>query len=269
MKSLMKIAGYTVRDIVRQKSFIASAIVCVLLMIVLRGCYQGSYSVNGQAVNSLNVAWQASLIAFSVVGHIAVLIGALLAMRIYRRDREDGSMVMLLARPVSRWSYSLGRLAGVFFVAWAFMLLLHGTIYVLALSNTGARLPGLFLAASGACFINVLFVVSLVCLCSFFVSDVVAVLLTIGVVATGMVSDLVFAAMHSKTLQSFMTNAPPDPALWRSIWPKTTALMLDATSWVSGVPTHYAGSIHPFVNVFVWTLIVGALVAMRFNREEL
>ena len=120
-----RISLITVRDLMRQKSFYVLLAVGLFFVLLLRSCYRGSYSVNGQAVSSVSVAFHASLIAFHVVAAGMLLMTTMLAMGIFSRDRDDGSMVMFLSRPMDRWQYVLGRIAGTWILATLFMFILR------------------------------------------------------------------------------------------------------------------------------------------------
>ena len=49
---IIKIAKYTLTDEVRQKSFIIMFVICAIFIFLVRGCYQGNYMVNGQALDA-------------------------------------------------------------------------------------------------------------------------------------------------------------------------------------------------------------------------
>ena len=66
MINLIKIALFTIKDQMRQKSFYLLLAVAVLFILLIRSCYHGDYSVNGQKVDNISVAWHASLLVFHV-----------------------------------------------------------------------------------------------------------------------------------------------------------------------------------------------------------
>ena len=67
MHNLLMISLYTVRDQTRHKSFFILLGVSILFVLLIRGCYEGTYTVNGQQVDGVTLAWHASKIAFHAV----------------------------------------------------------------------------------------------------------------------------------------------------------------------------------------------------------
>src|SRR5664280_1503794 len=88
--SIIKIAKYTLIDEVRQKSFVIMFVICAIFVFLIRGCYQGNYMVNGQFLDAGTVVRAVSKVTFHVIGAGVMLITALLSMRVFRRDRDDG-----------------------------------------------------------------------------------------------------------------------------------------------------------------------------------
>jgi ABC-type transport system involved in multi-copper enzyme maturation permease subunit len=141
MRKFFHIVSYTVSDLLHQKSFFIMLGVCIGFVLLLRGCYKGNYVVNGQAVDGITVAWHASIIAFHVVSTGVLLIAAILSMNLFRRDREDGTAEYVLSKPVHRTTYVFGRVAGVWLVSFAFMFILHLTIFLITLVSAGTFSP--------------------------------------------------------------------------------------------------------------------------------
>lgn len=49
---ITRIAKYTLIDEVQQRSFVVMFVLCALCVFLVRGCYQGNYMVNGQALDA-------------------------------------------------------------------------------------------------------------------------------------------------------------------------------------------------------------------------
>ena len=67
MNNILKIAAYTLRDQMRHKSFYVLLGVSILFILMIRGCYDGGYSVNGKMLDSTTVAWYVSKIVFHLI----------------------------------------------------------------------------------------------------------------------------------------------------------------------------------------------------------
>jgi hypothetical protein len=59
MRNFLHVLRFTVADILHQKSFFILLALCIGFVLLLRGCYKGSYVVNGHAVDTVAVAWHA------------------------------------------------------------------------------------------------------------------------------------------------------------------------------------------------------------------
>ena len=90
LSPIIKIAKYTLTDEVRQKSFVVMFVICVIFIFLVRGCYHGNYMVNGQALDAGTIVGSVSKVTFHVIAVGVMLLAALLSMRVFRRDRDDG-----------------------------------------------------------------------------------------------------------------------------------------------------------------------------------
>ncbi len=267
MRKFLKLSGYTVVDLVHHKSFYVMLTIGVLFVLLLRGCYKQDYTVNGRQVTAATVAWHASIIAFHIIAAGALLIGALLSLGGLKRDKDDGSMIYILSKPVTRINYLFAKIAGQWAVSFLFMLVLHLTILIIAYFNTGGVIPG-YILASLTCSLNVLFMVVVVGLLSLVLSDFAAALISIGIAAISFISDSLFQVTNSDVLKSVLPQGG-HLSLWRVLWPKIASLQYFAVSVVDNSDFHSMGPLHPFVNVLLWTIILGGILVWRFQREEL
>ncbi len=97
MNNVLKIAVYTLRDQMRYKSFYVLLGLSILFILMIRGCFDGGYTVNGQMVDNATVAWHVSKIVFHQITVGMFLMAAMLSMKIFSRDRENGSLVLFLS----------------------------------------------------------------------------------------------------------------------------------------------------------------------------
>ncbi|MBD3419003.1 MAG: hypothetical protein GF398_02680 [Chitinivibrionales bacterium] len=268
MKSL-KIIRFTLRDHTRHKSFYAVLAIGVLLVLTLRGCYEGTYVVNGHRLNSVELAWHISLSAFHVICIASMLIGVMLAMRFVRRDREDGAVIMILSRPVRRIEYVLSRVAGVWLVTALFMFLLHATIFLITLTSAGGVLPG-YLGASLIASVNLLFLITLTVLLSLYLPDFVSGLVSIAVVGVSFISDSVQQALQTELGQAVAPGiVDAKIALWRILWPKAAALQFSAAALIRQQAYINPWPLHPAINILIYLTVAGVLLIVRFQREEI
>jgi ABC-type transport system involved in multi-copper enzyme maturation permease subunit len=264
MNNFIKLTGYTIADLVHHKSFYVVLTMSVLFVLLLKGCYKQDFTVNGRHIDATTVAWQASLITFHLIGAAALLIAALLSIGTFKREREDGAMMYVLSRPISRLTYVLAKLTGQFIVAFGFMFILHATIVVIAFLNTGATIPA-YLTASLVCALNVLFMVVVVSLLSLVLPDFASVLLSFVIAAVSFASDGVYQLLVGNPI----FNQPTTQSLWRIIWPKAASLQFFAVSLINHSDFHRIGPLHPVFNVLLWTILLGSILVWKFRQEDL
>ena len=272
---IIKIARYTLADEVRQKSFIVMFIICSIFVFLVRGCYHGNYMVNGQLLDARTVAGTVSKVTFHVIAAGMMLIAALLSMRVFKRDRDDGMQSCILAKPITRWQYVMGKILGLWVLSVLFMFILHSIVFLITSINLNVVMPE-YLTASLLCSFNLLFVIITVLLLTLLMPDIVAFLCVMGIAVIGSVVDGVYAISHSQTAQGIIQQQGPHPqsdiTLWKVVyylWPKLSGTQHLASSLIGGEGFHGIGSVYPLINVLLYCLILGALLFQRFKNEEI
>jgi ABC-type transport system involved in multi-copper enzyme maturation permease subunit len=267
MNNLARISIITVKDLMRQKSFYVLLAVAVFFVMLLRSCYHGSYSVNGQPVDQESLAFHASLIAFHVVAAGMFLMTTMLSMSIFSRDRVDGSMVMFLSRAIDRWQYMLGRIASTWVLSTVFMFILHLTIALVVLANTGTMIAG-YLTASLLCSVNLLFALVLTCTFALFLPNVMAALFTLIVIGVSFVSDGAYQLMQSEMLRP-MIAGQSRTSLWRILFPKLYMLQDFASTWITSRAFDAMPPAYVVSNVLLCTAVLAAVALWRFYSSEI
>jgi len=273
--SIARIARYTLLDEVRQKSFVIMFAICAVCVFLVRGCYHGDYMVNGQSLDAGTIVRALSKVTFHIIGAGVMVIAALLSMRAFRRERNEGMQSCVLSKPIARWQYVAGKIAGLWVVSLLFMFILHGIVFLVTSVNLNVFMPE-FLVASLLCSINLLFVVVAVLLLSLLMPDIVAFLCVLGIGVAGFVADGIAAASHSQMAQVMMRQPGAGPhadlTWWKVVyyvWPKLLGVQQSATSLLGSEPFHGFGSLYPFINVLLYCLILGALLFRRFRNEDI
>jgi ABC-type transport system involved in multi-copper enzyme maturation permease subunit len=264
MRNFVKLTGYTIVDLVHHKSFYVVLTISVLFVLLLKGCYKQDFTVNGQHIDATTVAWHASIITFHLIAAGALLIAALLSLGTIKRDQNDGGMMYVLSRPISRRTYLLAKLTGQWIVSFVFMFILHSTIVLIAFLNTGGTIPA-YLTASLVCSLNVLFMVVVVSLFSLVLPDFASILLSFGIAAVSFASDGVYQIFAGTPV----FNQPAAASIWRIIWPKAASLQFCAASLIDHSHFHFMGPLHPAVNIVLWTVILGSVLVWQFGREDI
>ena len=273
IKNFLIVTRFTIFDELHNKSFYVLTAISILFVLLLKGCFHSNMEVNGQEVNATTIGYNASIIAFNVIASAGVLIAVLLAMRVFRRDVEDGMAITILSKPVNRIEYVTGKIAGVWMLSYGLTFILHVAVYIIMLVNTGGRIP-LFLPASLVTSVNVLFAVVLVMLFSMIMPDVIAALSTLAVAAVSLVSDSVSAIAQNPTVQSMINQHGQQssfslPHIISLVWPKLIALQFFSTSLIKETPFQSTGLMHPLLNVTLYSVVICIVLCWRFSKEEL
>ncbi|MEA5113722.1 MAG: ABC transporter permease subunit [Geobacteraceae bacterium] len=273
--SIFRIAKHTFVDEVRQKSFIIMLGICAISLFLVRGCYQGNYMVNGQYLDSETVVRTLSKVTFHIIGAGAMIISALLSMRIFRRDRNEGMQACILSKPIARWQYVLGKTLGLWVLAVLFMFIMNIIICLISFINLKVIMPG-YLIASLLCSVNLLFVVISVFLFSLLMPDIIAFLSVLGIGVVGFVADGIAAVSQSQMAQAMMQQSgahlQSNLTWWKVVyylWPKLSGVQHTASSVIDSGSYQDFGPIHPLVNVVLYCLILGALLFRRFESEDI
>jgi ABC-type transport system involved in multi-copper enzyme maturation permease subunit len=273
LSSIIKIAKYTLTDEVRQRSFIVMFVICVTFVFLMRGCYHGNYMVNGQELDAGAIVGSVSRATFHVITVGVMLLTALLSMRVFKRDRDEGLQSAILSKPITRRQYIIGKILGLWVLSAFFMFILHAIIFLTASITLKVVMPG-YLVASLLCSLNLFFVVIAVLLFSLMMPDIAAFLCIMGIGIISFVADGIFAISRSQMAQAMMQQqgSQPDWTWWRVVyylWPKLSGTQHFASSFIGSEGLHELVSIYPLINILIYCLILGALLFWRFRNEDI
>ena len=273
LSPIIKIAKYSIADEVRQRSFVVMFVMCVIFVFLIRGCYQGNFMVNGQVLDAGTVIRGVSKVTFHVIAAGVMLVTALLSMRVFRRDRDDGMQSCILSKPIARWQYVAGKIIGLWALSIIFMFILHSIVFIITSINLKVVMPE-YLIASLLCSFNLLFVVVAVLLLSLLMPDIVAFLCVMGIGIVGFVADGIFAISHSQMLQAMVQQqgSQSDLTWWKFVyylWPKLSGTQQFASSFIGSEGFPEFGSIYPLINVLIYGFILGVVLFWRFRNEDI
>jgi len=270
---IISIARYTLMDEVRQKSFAIMFVICAILIFLARGCYQGNYMVNGQVLDAGTISRVVSRATFHVIAAGVMLLTALLSMRVLRHDRDNGMQSCILSKPIARWQYVAGKILGLWVLSIIFMFILHSIVFIITSINLKVIMPE-YLVASLLCSFNLLFVVVAVLLLSLLMPDIIAFLCAIGIGIISFAADGISAIIHSQMAQAMIQQpvSQSDLTGWKVayyLWPKLSGTQQFASAFIGREGFHGFGSIYPLINIFIYCLVLGALVFWRFRNEDI
>ncbi len=270
--AVLNIAKYTVADVARQKSFLVIFAVSVLFVFLVRGCYHGSYMMNGRELETAAVVGTVSKITFHIIAMMAMMIAALLSMRVFKRDRDEGMQACIFSKPITRGQYLFGKIFGLWLLSSFLVFVLHAAVFVTVLLELHTVVPG-YLGASFLCSVNLLFVVITVLLFSLLMPDIAAFLLAMGIGMMSFVMDGIFAFRHSPMAQAMMNQGgiPEELTGWKIVyylWPKIFGTQRFAATFIHGAWPRW-DEMYPLLNIAIWCVVAGALLLWRFSKEEI
>ena len=273
LRPILMIAKYTLADEVRQRSFVILFAICAVFVFLVRGCYQGSYIVNGRMLDAGTVVGVVSKMTFQFIAAGVMLVTALLAMRVFGRDRGEGMQACILSKPIARWQYVTGKIIGLWALSVLVMFVLHGIVFLMTSINLKVVMPE-YLIASLLCSFNLLFVVVAVLLLSLLMPDVVAFLCVMAIGIVGVVADAISAIGHSQMAQAMMQQPGASPHLtgWNVVhylWPKLWGVQQLASSLIGSEEFHGFDSIYPLINVLLYCLVLVVFLFRRFRNEDI
>ncbi len=272
---ILKIAKYTVADEIQQRSLVAMFIISAFFVFLVRSCYKGNYVVNGQQLDAATVAWQVSKAAFHFIAAGTMFVTALLAMRSFRRDRDNGMQACILSKPIDRRQYVLGKVLGLWSLSIFFMFILHGIIFIIASINMKSFLYSYLLASLLSSF-NLLFVVLAVLFLSLLLTDVVAFLCAMGIIIVSWVVGLIYNLSQGQMFQALahQSAGPWSSGLtWQKmvyyLWPKISDMQQWAASLLGGEGFPGRRYLYPLANVLVYCLLIAILLLRRFRKQDI
>ncbi len=265
------ITKYAIADEMRHKSMIVIFMLSVLSVFFLRQCNRGDFVVNGQSLSPESIALMMAKVAFHVIASGAMFIAALLTMRVYKRDRDEGMLSCILAKPIDRCQYITGKILGLWALSVTFMFILHVSLFAISPLNMNTVVPA-YLIAFLICSFNLLFVVLIVLLLSFMLPDIAAFLFAAGISIVSLVLNGFHSFSQSQMgqmmTQQSLDHGPAGFTWWKAtyyLWPNLFGTQQAAASLIGNAESFAA---YPLINVLLYCSIVGFVLFWRFRKED-
>jgi len=181
LSRVVAVAANTFRETVRER--VLYNLVFFAILMTLSGLLVGQLSIRQDE----KVLKDIGLAAMDLFGtFIAVFIGVGLV----SKEIERRSLYLLLAKPLSRGEFFLGKFAGLVFTLLVNLGVMTGGLYM-TLVATGRGADPILLTAIYPIFLGLVIVVAFAMLFSTLTSSTLASILTVGVVVAGRFSDVV------------------------------------------------------------------------------
>ncbi len=268
-KPIISITKFTIVDIVRQKSIIGIFIACAVFIFMVRGCFSGNYSVNGQTFDKATIAWNVCKFAFHAMAFLSIVLAALLSMRMIRRCREDGTICAMLSRQISRRQFIAATLAGTWIFTSVFMIGLQAAVMALSWESVKAIMPG-YMTASLICTLNVFFATALTMFLSMYIADVAAFIIAVGIAIVG------YAASGAHTAIGYVASQSGgqtiNTGVWHWVyvaWPRIAETQFFAASLLGSTPDLSFNAIFPLIDIVLYSAVAAAALVFAFDKADI
>lgn len=184
LRGFGSLAREALADALRRRIALAVGFAALLSVAMLESCTSctSSMTVNGEARDVSEVVRGATgLGTFVMIGLWMIALAGLLAADHLRSTLEDGSALLSLARPISRDSFALARLAGVLCLTYVAAAVVLGAAAWLLAARSGLPL-GPALIAGGACALGCVAVGALAMTASLALPRPATLVLVLGVI---------------------------------------------------------------------------------------
>jgi ABC-type transport system involved in multi-copper enzyme maturation permease subunit len=181
LSRLRAVAAHTFRETVRER--VLYNLVFFAILMTLSGLLLGQLSIRQDEKIIKDIG-------FAAMDLFGLLIAVFIGVGLVSKEIERRSLYPLLAKPVTRGEFYVGKFSGLVFTLLVNLVVMTAGLY-LTLLATGRRLdPGL-LAAVYPIFLGLVLVVAFAMLFSTLTSSALASVFTVGVVVTGRFTDVV------------------------------------------------------------------------------
>lgn len=259
MNAFLLLAREALADALRRRIAFAVAVAALLSVAMLDSCTSctSPIMVEGEVRELSELAGPAGLGTFVALGLWVIVLAGVLASDHLRSTLEDGSALLSLARPLSRESFALARLAGVLGLSFAAGLVVLGSAAALLAVRSGLPwLPALL--AGGACALGCVIVAGFAMASSLVLPRAATLLLVLGGVwLIALANGLGSFTQLGGWLGTFDRTAPP----------LASAMAIALAPWLEGA-TFTGEPVQVFARLVAWTIGAVLVLTYGFRRVE-
>jgi ABC-type transport system involved in multi-copper enzyme maturation permease subunit len=222
-------------------------------------CSSGQLDLNGQSVAIADVAGWTGLAIFTVLALWTMVLAGVIASDHLSHPLSDGSAALALARPLTRDTFALSRLAGALAISWLTgALLLGGTTVLLALRSGASLGPALW--GGLACAAGSFTVACLSMTSSLWLPQIATTLLVFASVgAVAVVNAVGQFSQEMSGVTGLIEHYGP---------PLASSLVVALAPWIE--PTAVTGApLGLALRAFAWCVGSAGLLIVSFRRLEL
>jgi len=260
MSAFLLLAREALADALRRRIAFAVAVAALASVAMIDSCTScaAPIEVNGELRELTDLAGPAGLATFVLLGLWVIVLAGVLASDHLRTTLEDGSALLSLARPVSRESFALARLAGVLGLAYAAGVVVLGAAATMLAVRSGLPwLPALL--AGGACALGCVVVAALAMAASLVLPRAATLMLVLGGV---------WLIALANGLGAFTQVAGWLGAIDQTGPPLASAMAIALAPWLEGAA--FVGEpVRVFARLAAWAIGAVLVLAYAFRRVEL
>lgn len=254
MNNLFKVSVYTYRQIIKSKILIVSSILSLVVAIATFVAAEFTYSTH------LRVMLDVSL---GFMNLLSVGVAIFLGVNLISDEVKNRTLYFMLSRPISRTSFILGKILGMFFIIVSIILIMTAITSLLILPSIGQYFSDFIIAILFTTAESILLLL-LVVIFSLISNKIISVLSVISLYISGNVIN---------TIKAIAINKNQDWLLW--ITEKYRYLLPDFSIinfkpyviYKHAVPEGFIFS--GFAYIFILTVIYLIIMSLLFDKKEL
>lgn len=258
LQQLKELAFLSVREAIRKRLVYFVIIISILFLLIDFNCERNfSQAVSLEDNHSID-----SAITFFFISFWNMLIALIIPSALIADEMENKTYTMILARPVHRMTYLIGKSLGVLGIVGANILFVL-IIYSLVNGYKGVWIQSLWLA-SGVMLINYILLILLVVFITVNINRTAGIMISASI--------LIFSTFVDLNL-ILMAGSAETLSIWKKIsyWllPQFGTVFLYGTSFIAKMEWNLDYGLYGIFHSLGWIILLFFLIHITFSRKEL
>ncbi len=261
MKRILTIANISVMENLRNKTVYFVFAVALFFVLVGSGFNPTTVTQKGASAVPMDPYVIAVQVAFHIIVFLSMTMCSLLSMSVLSKEFEQGTIIMALARPVSRAEFALGKLLSVLIISVLNMLLL-GIVFFVMFYIKVDQLNFMIFPAFVFIFLCMILITMLNMLFSFFLPRMAVSIVSLFVYLASVFTEIPY---YFKTaIEKWEPSATT--AFLNTVLPDFGELQFTCASLFSGGTTFF-DCLGPSLSLIIYSVACWCLLVYVFKKE--
>ncbi len=261
MKKIMTIACISMMENLRNKTVYFIFAIALFFVLIGSGFNPQTVTQTGNSPLNLDPAVVAVQVAFHIIIFLSITMCSLLSIGVLSKEFEQGTLIMVLTRPVSRSEFAMGKLLSVLIISVFNMILLGVIFFVLYYVKAGhfsfIIFPGFIFM--GLCLV---LIIILNMILSFFLPRMVVSVISLFVYLASVFSEIPY---YFKTAGE-QWEPSTTTAFLNTVLPDFGELQFTCASMISNSAS-FTDCIGPAISIILYIIGFWFLMMRVFKRE--